>query len=111
MPKFCANLSMMFTEVPFLDRFDAAARAEFETLHDRPYEDKKKIRVAGPFTVESLSPHRAPAVDEHGELIAEVDAAFYARGFLHLRAVFYVHVEEVEFLVAVFDLAFCGDPD
>ena len=33
--------------------------AEFEQLIDRPYEDKKKIRVAGPFTVESLSPHRS----------------------------------------------------
>ena len=40
---------------------DAAIKrhAEFELLHDRPYEDKKKIRVAGPFTVESLSPHRS----------------------------------------------------
>lgn len=35
-----------------------AAKAEFEYLYDRPYEDKKKVRVAGPFTVESLSPHR-----------------------------------------------------
>lgn len=51
-----------------------AARAEFEMLYDRPYEDRKKVRVAGPFTVESLSPHRAPTVDEKGELIAEVDA-------------------------------------
>ncbi|HST54723.1 MAG TPA: site-specific DNA-methyltransferase [Solirubrobacteraceae bacterium] len=33
--------------------------AEFELLHDKPYEDKKKVRVAGPFTVESLSPHRS----------------------------------------------------
>ena len=33
--------------------------AEFELLYDKPYEDKKKIRVAGPFTVESLSPHRS----------------------------------------------------
>jgi adenine-specific DNA-methyltransferase len=40
---------------------DAAIKryAEFDLLHDRPYEDKKKIRVAGPFTVESLSPHRS----------------------------------------------------
>ncbi len=30
MPKFAANLSMMFTEVPFLDRFEAAARAGFK---------------------------------------------------------------------------------
>jgi len=29
-----------------------------ETLYDRPYEDKRKVRVAGPFSVESLSPHR-----------------------------------------------------
>ena len=35
-----------------------AAKAEFEYLFDKPYEDKKKVRVAGPFTVESLSPHR-----------------------------------------------------
>jgi adenine-specific DNA-methyltransferase len=33
--------------------------ADFELLYDQPYEDKKKIRVAGPFTVESLSPHRS----------------------------------------------------
>lgn len=33
------------------------------------------MRVAGPFTVESLSPHRTQAVNEHGELIDEVDAA------------------------------------
>ena len=32
MPKFAANLSMLFTELPFLDRFDAAARAGFEAV-------------------------------------------------------------------------------
>ncbi len=32
--------------------------SEREILYDRPYEDKKRIRVTGPFTVESLSPHR-----------------------------------------------------
>ena len=46
-----------------------AAKAEFEYLYDKPYEDKKKVRVAGPFTVESLSPHRVMAVDENDELI------------------------------------------
>ena len=35
-----------------------AARAEFEYLYDKPYENRKCVRVAGPFTVESLSPHR-----------------------------------------------------
>lgn len=46
-----------------------AAKADFENLYDKPYEDKKKVRVAGPFTVESLSPHRVLGVDEHDELI------------------------------------------
>jgi hydroxypyruvate isomerase len=30
MPRFAANLSMLFTEVPFLDRFERAAKAGFE---------------------------------------------------------------------------------
>jgi adenine-specific DNA-methyltransferase len=46
-----------------------AAKAEFEYLYDRPYDDKRKVRVAGPFTVESLSPHRVLGVDENDELI------------------------------------------
>ncbi|WP_420208090.1 site-specific DNA-methyltransferase [Candidatus Electronema sp. JC] len=46
-----------------------AAKAEFEFLYDKPYENKKAVRVAGPFTVESLSPHRSLGVDENDELI------------------------------------------
>ena len=46
-----------------------AARGEFEYLYDKPYEDNKKVRVAGPFTVESLSPHRALSVGADDELI------------------------------------------
>ena len=46
-----------------------AAKADYEYLYDRPYEDSRKVRVAGPFTVESLSPHRVLAVDEDDELI------------------------------------------
>jgi adenine-specific DNA-methyltransferase len=38
-----------------------ARHAETEILYDRPYVDPKVIRVAGPFTVESLSPHRVLA--------------------------------------------------
>jgi len=39
MPRFAANLSMMFTEVPFLDRFDAAAKAGFTSVEFLfPYE-------------------------------------------------------------------------
>lgn len=46
-----------------------ATKADNEYLYDKPYEDKKKVRVAGPFTVESLSPHRTLGVDENDELI------------------------------------------
>ena len=49
-----------------------AAKADFEYLYDKPYEDRKKVRVAGPFTVESLSPHRVLGVDENDELIDRV---------------------------------------
>lgn len=47
-------------------RIDAsiARKADIEFLYDRPYEDKSRIRVAGPFTVESLSPHRVVPADE-----------------------------------------------
>ena len=45
------------------DEIDAAIKkhADLETLYDRPYEDKGVVRVSGPFTVESLSPHRSLA--------------------------------------------------
>ena len=62
-----------------------AAKAESEYLYDKPYEDNKKVRVAGPFSVESLSPHRTLGVDENDELIDTVKegTAEYgvARGF------------------------------
>ncbi|HXG73097.1 MAG TPA: site-specific DNA-methyltransferase [Gemmatimonadaceae bacterium] len=46
-----------------------AAKTELEYLYDKPYPDNRKVRVAGPFTVESLSPHRVLGVDENDELI------------------------------------------
>jgi len=48
---------------------DAAIKshAEFELLYDRPYEDKGVVRVTGPFTVESLSPHRSLAFAGSGQ--------------------------------------------
>ena len=46
-----------------------AAKADYEYLYDKPYESKNTVRVAGPFTVESLSPHRVLGVDENDELI------------------------------------------
>ena len=44
-----------------------AAKADYEYLYDKPYEDRGKVRVAGPFTVESISPHRTLEVDENGD--------------------------------------------
>lgn len=43
------------------EQIDAAIKrhAEFELLYDKPYEDRKRVRVTGPFTVESLSPLRS----------------------------------------------------
>ena len=52
-----------------------AANADYEYLYDKPYEDNKKVRVAGPFTVESLSPHRLLGVNENDELIDNVAEA------------------------------------
>lgn len=52
-----------------------ASKAETEYLYDQPYEDKNRVRVAGPFTVESLSPHRVPAMDVDESLFDELEAA------------------------------------
>ena len=54
------------------EQIDAAIarHAESELLYDRPYEDKKRVRVAGPFTVESLSPHRSVSFETE-QLAAE----------------------------------------
>ncbi len=39
MPRFCANLNFLFTELPFLDRFEAAAKAGFKAVEiGNPYE-------------------------------------------------------------------------
>ena len=51
-----------------------ARGADYEHLYDQPYEDGKKVRVAGPFTVESLSPHRVLGVDENDELVDPLQA-------------------------------------
>jgi adenine-specific DNA-methyltransferase len=68
-----------------------AAKADFEYLYDKPYEDKSRVRVAGPFTVESLSPHRMLAVDENDKLI---DQACEARG---------TYGEEIGFVEMILD--------
>lgn len=51
-----------------------AEAADSEFLYDRPYPDTSKVRVAGPFTVESLSPHRIVPSDA-GELVDDLNAA------------------------------------
>ena len=67
-------------------RIDAsiARNAEFEYLYDKPYEDRNKARVAGPFTVESISPHRMLEVDENDEVfdrIAEQSSNGYGKPY------------------------------
>jgi len=51
-----------------------ARHSESEVLYDQPYEDSKRVRVAGPFTVESLSPHRVLDPEEQEEPAAEREA-------------------------------------
>jgi hydroxypyruvate isomerase len=47
MPRFCANISFMFNEVPFPDRFEAAARAGFKAVEFlNPFELPKEDLVA-----------------------------------------------------------------
>lgn len=43
--------------------------AEYELLYDRPYTDNSKVRVAGPFTIESLSPYRSMIVGPDDEVV------------------------------------------
>jgi len=57
-----------------------AAKADFEYLYDKPYEDKGKVRVAGPFTVESLSPHREIGNGENGGSLDPVRQARASNG-------------------------------
>ncbi|WBC08869.1 site-specific DNA-methyltransferase [Micromonospora sp. WMMA1947] len=61
-------------------QLDAAIRrhAEYELLLDKPFEDSRKVRVAGPFTVESLSPHRSVAFS--GSAVDEERATRAAEG-------------------------------
>ena len=61
-----------------------ARRADTEYLYDQPYEDAKRIRVSGPFTVESLSPHRVlePAAEERPATERAGEAADTAGDFV-----------------------------
>jgi adenine-specific DNA-methyltransferase len=57
-----------------------AAKADSEYLYDKPYEDKSKVRVAGPFTVESLSPHRSVIVNDDDTIIDPLKQGATAEG-------------------------------
>jgi hydroxypyruvate isomerase len=65
MPRFAANLSMLFTELPFLDRFEAAAQAGFTAVEYLfPY-DYTKEQLAGLLRKHGLKQvlHNLPAGD------------------------------------------------
>jgi adenine-specific DNA-methyltransferase len=53
-----------------------AKQADTEILYDQPYEDSNRIRVSGPFSVESLSPHRvlSTACETQNGTASEQDA-------------------------------------
>ena len=59
-----------------------AKHAETEMLFDRPYEDRKIVRVSGPFTVESLSPHRVLVDGPKDESVAKTALAEDAGRFV-----------------------------
>jgi len=51
-----------------------ARHADTEYLHDRPYTKRNTVRVTGPFTVESLSPHRVlPAGEDDATLLHAIE--------------------------------------
>lgn len=75
-PEWSANVRSIHaqwlnTRVARQQEIDAsiAANADFENLYDKPYVNNSIVRVAGPFTVESLSPHRTLGVDENDEIV------------------------------------------
>jgi adenine-specific DNA-methyltransferase len=44
-----------------------AKHADTETLFDQPYQDNRRVRVCGPFSVESLSPHRVLSIADENQ--------------------------------------------
>ena len=60
-----------------------AAKAQYEYLYNKPYENRRKVRVAGPFTVESLSPHRLVISGDTVEKEHETEAPAYTNGQLY----------------------------
>lgn len=60
--------------------------AEEETLYDQPMEDKKRLRVAGPFTVETLQ-NFEPASPDSLDIVDDISSGqFEERIFEHMKA-------------------------
>ncbi len=67
-----------------------ARRAKSETLYDQPYQDNKRVRVSGPFTVESLSPHHVfessdPESDGPSSTLTETEQDYHKHILEHLK--------------------------
>jgi len=75
--KSIANNPDIKEEMTSEEIYAAIARhADTETLYDQPYEDNKRVRVCGPFSVESLSPHRilSTADEDRDGTVSEKEA-------------------------------------
>lgn len=72
-----------------------ARRADTEFLYDQPYEDSKRVRVSGPFTVESLSPHRVLHAEEERPA-NELEGAREAEGDFITRILEYLKKSGVQ---------------
>ena len=82
MPKFAANLSFLFTEVPFLDRFEAAAKAGFKA-------------------VEYLDPFVAPAA----ELKSRLEANGLTQALFNMAHGDWAKGEQVKIIILVNNLS------
>ncbi len=71
-----------------------SAKAEYEFLYDKPYEDKSVVRVAGPFTVESLSPHRLAELEPQTRSATREDFSQVILDTLRTSGVQFAHKED-----------------
>jgi hydroxypyruvate isomerase len=112
MPRFAANLSMLFTEVPFLDRFALAARAGFAAVECQfPYEDAAaEIRARLDDAGLAMVLHNLPAGDwaagDRGLACLPARAAEFRAGVA--RAIDYAHALGVPQLNCLAGLAPAG---
>jgi adenine-specific DNA-methyltransferase len=86
-----------------------AKNAKVESLVDRPVVIKDVVRVAGPFTVDSLSPHRVLPADEDDPLfladmeLAEDAGKYNSATRLAIRPVEEIAIESDDFVRVVMD--------